>query len=121
MLARRRPAGMDEGRDFAAWQQGNRALFAQSKSMGMDCTIGLLNHAARRGARASMVSAITAAFVFAAAPSALALHVGTTPGVIPDTSGNPGDPGPNLLQPRPTLTHGDPGWANAAHTTNNLN
>src|SRR3954468_9233298 len=45
---------------------------------------------------------------------AQALLVGTTPGVVADTSVNPASYGPQW-------TAGDPGWANAAKTATSLN
>jgi hypothetical protein len=66
--------------------------------------------------RRSLPAAFALALIAAAsAPApALAVMVGTTPGVIPNTSVNPASVGPGWTQ-------GDPGWANVASTGTFLN
>jgi hypothetical protein len=60
------------------------------------------------------VLTIAMAMAASAPKLAHALMVGTTPGVIPDTSVNPANFGPDW-------TGGDPGWANAGTTSSFLN
>ncbi len=97
---------------------GNRVLLASSQSMAVDRIWRAMSRGSRRRYGVPILIGLTVAAVVAASASALAINVGTTPNVIPDTSGNPAIASPIDGS---KLPDGDPGWANEGQTVFFLN
>lgn len=74
----------------------------------------LLRASRHRAAMLTMICFVVVVAMSGLPRGAKALMVGATPGVTADTSMNPATPGSGWTQ-------GDPGWANAGHTSANLN
>jgi hypothetical protein len=75
---------------------------------------GFATRLLRHVVQASFLAALIAITTLCFAPTAHAIFVGTTPGVIPNTTMSPASYGAGWTQ-------GDPGWANSAHTLNYFN